>query len=137
MAKIHKHLMIDAEITHPPTDTALTEAWVRDIIKAIDMEVFIPPVAKYCDDPCNEGLSVFAMITTSHFTAHFWNNNGKPFVKADLYSCKGYDPQTVISFFNVFEPVSLEYSVIDRTQFPHKIETQGQIVYNDQTILES
>lgn len=126
----HQHLLIDASVNNPPRDEESAKAWLSELVKAVDMEVFGGPYAQYCDDPCNQGLSGFIWLTTSHASFHFWDGAEQPFVKFDLYSCKEYKVETVLELFKVFAPKTLKYTVINRTTGEHVIDESGTIEYD-------
>lgn len=138
MAKIHKHLMVDATINRPPNNPDFLNDWLERLVKAVDMEVFMEPRSKYCDDPSNSGITGAVIITTSHGSIHVWDNVEQPFLKADLYSCKEFDANQFLELIKEFDPVEVHYTIIDRTQHPHKIDEQGYINYHeDKSILEA
>lgn len=130
MAKIHKHLIVDATINNPPTDPDVLNAWLARLVEAVGMEVFMEPRSKYCDDPSNSGITGDVVITTSHSSIHVWDNVEQPFLKADLYSCKEFSAEQFLEMIEEFDPVEAHYSVIDRTQHPHTFSEQGHIKYD-------
>jgi S-adenosylmethionine/arginine decarboxylase-like enzyme len=67
------------------------------------MEVLIPPQSVYCDIPDNEGVTGFAVITTSHLAMHIWPKENV--VQLDVYSCKDFDPKIVYDLLNEFMSV--------------------------------
>ena len=113
--KFHLHLLIDAKVNNPPKDEEATKAWFDRLIKAIDMEKFGGPWAKYCDDPENRGLTGQAWLTTSHTAIHAWDACEQPFLKFDVYSCKEFEVETVVNFLREFDIVAGSYTLIDRT----------------------
>lgn len=132
MIETHQHLMADAIVNIAPKDPEFLNDWFRRVIKAVDMEIFIEPESKYSDDPNNLGLSGYAQLTTSHTSLHcFEQPSGKHIIKADLYSCKCYDPKIYIKFLEEFDPVEITYSVVDRTNQQHIITEQDTIFYNE------
>ena len=128
--KIHKHLLVDGTIRNPISDPEVINAWLAELVDKVDMEIFMEPRSKYCDDPTNAGTTGVVVITTSHASIHIWNDGDPAFFRADLYSCKEFDPQVVLAHFAVFDPIELDYSLIDRTQHPHTICKQGKIFYD-------
>lgn len=130
MSNIHKHLIVDATINNPPTDPVYLDAWLTRLVEAVGMEIFMEPRSKYCEDPANSGITGAVIITTSHSSIHIWDNVEQPFLKADLYSCKDFSAEQFLEMIKDFEPVEVHYSVIDRTEHPHKFTEQGHIIYD-------
>lgn len=125
--KYHQHLLIDANVANPPKDEQTLKDWFTRLVKAVDMEMFHEPLAKYCDDPENRGITGMVWLTTSHSSIHFWDNCDTPFVKFDLYSCKEFTAETVLNLFQEFNPISLNYTTINRTSGEHIIEERGSL----------
>jgi S-adenosylmethionine/arginine decarboxylase-like enzyme len=63
---VHKHLIIRAEASRPPTDEEQLKNWMTDFIESINMKVFMGPYVKYCSMPGNRGITAVAIIETSH-----------------------------------------------------------------------
>lgn len=96
--KRHKHVIIRAVVADPITDCFSAVCLLKDIISGIKMEVLIPPVAEYCHEPDNEGVTAFAVITTSHIAMHIWDKDNV--VQLDVYSCREFDPEVVFSLLD-------------------------------------
>jgi len=64
MPLVHKHLIIRAEVTTPPTDEQLTVEWMKKLISTIGMKVLMGPYAKYLDVVGNRGLTRSIRPTT-------------------------------------------------------------------------
>ena len=47
---VHKHLIIRAEASKPPTDEEWLKDWMMGFIESIEMKVFMGPYVKYCSD---------------------------------------------------------------------------------------
>ena len=43
---VHKHLIIRAEASKPPTDEEQLQNWMREFIESINMKVFMGPYVK-------------------------------------------------------------------------------------------
>lgn len=129
MAKTHKHLLVDATLNKPPTDPRAVEDWLRRLVKAVDMEIFIEPQAKYCDDPTNAGVTGFVVITTSHASLHVWSEEYQPFAKFDLYSCREFNVNDFLDMIKEFDPVTVSYTVIDRSDPHQKVLESGTVTY--------
>lgn len=90
---MHKHILVTAKVNSPTKDPQVIEKWLSDLVDKVNMEIFLPPVAKYCDDPNNAGVTGVVVITTSHASIHLWDHG---LLQMDLYSCKQFDEAEVI-----------------------------------------
>lgn len=110
----HKHLIINCRVNKPPVSPAKAKQWAKTLIDDIDMEIFIGPHAAYCHDEGNRGLTISAIISTSHFCAHFWDEDNPGHARIDLYSCKDFDIDVVFRSLEQFKPTELSYVFLDR-----------------------
>lgn len=108
--KQHKHVIIRATVKDPIADCFSAVCLMNDIITAIKMEVLIEPQAAYCSDEGNEGVTAFAVITTSHIAMHVWHLD--KVVQLDVYSCKEFDPLVVYSLLDAYMDVETASSAI-------------------------
>lgn len=110
---MHKHLVLTASVKDPTKDPEVIKVFLAELVKVVNMVTFLPPVAKYCDDPGNAGVTGVVVITTSHASVHVWDTG---LLQMDLYSCKEYDEMDVIKHIKVyFDIVNIDYQVIDRS----------------------
>ena len=98
----HKHIMVYATVKNPPTDTDLMKDWFIRLVEAVDMKVVIPPQVVNLRTPGNEGITGVVTIETSHSSIHVWECAPVAFLNFDLYSCKDFDPQTILKLISVF-----------------------------------
>ena len=84
---VHKHLIIRAESKNPPKDEVQSTEWLLKFIENINMKVLIGPHAKYCDMEGNRGLTIMAVIETSHIVMHVWDEPHPALMQFDVYSC--------------------------------------------------
>ena len=118
----HKHLLINSEFKKTPfTDPEFTKSWIWDLVKKINMEILYAPRAVRCDKKGNEGISAFCLITTSHICLHSWEKTDPNLVQLDVYSCKNYDKDIILKEIARFEPLSLKYKFIDRSEFNESV----------------
>lgn len=116
----HRHYIIRAEIDNGENiyNLDLIEQWMKDLIKQIEMEILIPPAAKYCDEKNNRGVTAIAAIKTSHMAIHIWDELDPAVMQFDLYSCKGFDEKAVVDLidetFGLHSYVSI---MLDRETF--------------------
>jgi len=116
---MHKHLVLTALVDNPPKSELVIERFLNQLVELVDMEIFMPAKAKYCDDPCNSGVTGVVVITTSHASIHIWDNvPGNPYpgmLQMDLYSCKDFYAEDVLAFVETyFDANIVSYQVIDR-----------------------
>ena len=78
---VHRHLIIRAEASRPPTDEEQLQNWMREFIESINMKVFMGPYVKYCNMPGNKGITAVAIIETSHMQCIFGMNLSLPYYK--------------------------------------------------------
>lgn len=121
--------MIDAKFKSTPvvSDIPKIEDWCDRLVKKLNMEVFFPSVVKYDSTIGNEGISLIGMLTTSHFSAHFFNHNKK--MKFDCYSCKPYEIETCIKLIEEFNPTELTWMFVDRSDDKFEIKATGKKYY--------
>ena len=114
----HKHLVLRAEVNVCPKEDSLHQIlkWMKQLIKRIDMKLMQGPAISYVDQPGNRGTTCMALIETSHIVIHIWDEPNPGIVQLDIYSCKEFELQTVITHFEDFFNVSkMEYKFLDRT----------------------
>jgi len=114
MPLVHKHLIIRAEVTTPPTDEQLTVEWMKKLISTIGMKVLMGPYAKYLDVVGNRGLTSVAIIETSHIAMHVWDEVSPALIQLDVYTCGPLDPQLVVNALQEFNPTKVEMKYLDR-----------------------
>ena len=114
MPLVHKHLIVRAEVTNPPTDEQTTIDWMGTLISSIGMKVMMGPFAKYLDVTGNRGLTAVAIIETSHIALHVWDEVSPGLLQLDVYTCGALDPQLVVNAIQEFGPVKVEMKYLDR-----------------------
>ena len=111
---VHKHLIIRAEASRPPTDEEQLQNWMREFIESINMKVFMGPYVKYCNMPGNRGITAVAIIETSHIAIHIWDEDDPSVVQLDVYTCSDLDKDTVFDALKQFKPTKIDYKFLDR-----------------------
>lgn len=119
MELTHKHLILRGEVANTPLlqDLHFLRSWTSSLIEAIGMEILIPPQAAYCDKVNNRGATVLAGLTTSSLTLHIWDDTDPAVLQFDLYSCKSFLIDDVLSKINVFSLGRYEYYLLNRDQY--------------------
>jgi S-adenosylmethionine/arginine decarboxylase-like enzyme len=110
----HKHLIIRAELVHPPVDAEAIKDWMRDLVDAISMKVLMGPYAIYSDMEGNQGLTAVTIIETSHIALHVWDEVKPALMQLDVYTCSTLNVEDVFKAIQVWDPVKVEYKYIDR-----------------------
>ncbi len=113
----HKHLIVRAETLLTPNSVPDTVRWFKQLVAKIDMKlVDLPnnPNCFYMDTPGNRGLTCVGIIETSHIALHCWDENSPGLFQLDVYSCKDFDPMTVVEHFARFQPIKIEHKFLDR-----------------------
>lgn len=111
---VHKHVIIRAEVLNPPTIEKLASEHVKDLIDRIGMKLLMGPYAKYVTMPGNRGLTVAAIIETSHIVMHTWDESDPAIVQLDVYTCGPFDPQIVFAWLQQYRPIKIDTKYIDR-----------------------
>lgn len=114
----HQHLIIRAEVNKPPTSPEWLKQWLVQIIQDIGMNLAkgleANPISYYCELDGNQGLTGAAILETSHTAFHSWDDVVPAVIQYDIYSCSAVDITKIISHFDQFEPIKLEYKFLDR-----------------------
>lgn len=119
MELTHKHLIFRGEVANTSLlqDLQFLRNWTSSLIEFIGMETLIAPQAAYCDKINNRGATVIAGLTTSSLTIHIWDDADPAVLQFDLYSCKEFVIEDVLSKINVFSLSRYEYYLLNRDQF--------------------
>jgi S-adenosylmethionine/arginine decarboxylase-like enzyme len=111
--------MLTALVSQTPRDPEVIVHFLNRLVELVDMEIFMPAQAKYCNDAHNSGVTGVVVITTSHASIHIWDNVvGNPYpgmLQMDLYSCKDYSAEDVLKYVeDYFGANIVSHLVIDR-----------------------
>jgi len=112
----HKHVIVRAEVSNPPTEEEQTSNDVKDLIEKIGMKILMGPFAKYCTMEGNRGLTVATIIETSHVVIHVWDEKSPALVQLDVYTCGPLDKNIVFEWLEQYNPTKVEYKYLDREQ---------------------
>ena len=110
----HQQLHIRGTMSAPINDTEELNNWFRDLVKLVDMEILMEPWSIYVNDEGNEGITGIVCLSTSHSSLHIWDKIDQPLFHFDLYSCKKFDYEQVISWLDKMKLTSYEWMMIDR-----------------------
>jgi S-adenosylmethionine/arginine decarboxylase-like enzyme len=111
----HKHLIVRAEIEHPPKNPEQINDWSCSLIQAIGMKVLMGPYSVYSDMPGNRGLTCVTVIETSHIALHVWDEVQPALMQLDVYSCAAFDPEQIFERVRRdFGAQRIEFKFLDR-----------------------
>ena len=109
----HLHVLVKAKIKTPDAlSVGGLESWLETVVRGQNLEPVIGPSVVYVDDKGNEGPTGSVNIKTSHMAFHIWDKLGE--LQADLYTCGELNLNKFLLEFMIFDPVQVEYLMIDR-----------------------
>jgi len=111
---VHKHLIIRAEVNHPPLTEKYVRLWLRKLVKKIDMNIIKGPYASYVNKEGNRGVTGVVMIETSHIAIHVWDEERPALVQCDVYSCAEFSSNEVLAEFLPMDVVKIDHILLDR-----------------------
>ena len=112
---VHKHLIVRAESSNPPTNELEMQNWLSDFISSINMKPMIIPIAKYCNMEGNRGLTAVCIIETSHIAIHCWDEPSPALMQIDVYSCGQLSAEEICEKLQKdFDLTKIEYKFLDR-----------------------
>ena len=123
----HSHFIVRAEVENCSflRDLDYIENWMERLISEIEMEILIDPQAAYCDEINNRGVTGIAALKTSSMTFHAWDESDPAIIQLDVYSCKKFDPNIVLSFLNEFKLQAYQTALLDRKDVFTFIQNEG------------
>lgn len=114
----HEHLLVRAELRDPILDTQAVEAWLSDLIVAIEMQTLKGPFSIYSTMPGNTGITAGAILSTSHIMLHTFEDDDYTLLQLDVYSCSTINIGTVTKYITeFFSPYKIEYKFLDREKY--------------------
>lgn len=97
---VHEILVLDAFLTEPLDQRyykSITQGFVDDLLHALQMEPLGALGIYPAVDLREPGWSFIQPITTSHVSAHYFENPGqRPHIRIDAYSCASIDWASLI-----------------------------------------
>tara|TARA_R110000803_G_scaffold20150_1_gene52095 strand:- start:3828 stop:4277 length:450 start_codon:yes stop_codon:yes gene_type:complete len=137
---VHKHVIIRAEVLNPPTNENIASNQVQTLIDRIGMKVLMGPFARYVNMPGNRGLTVAAIIETSHIVLHSWDETDPAMIQLDVYTCGAFDPRTVFEWVEeYYNPVKMEYKYLDREHAltPASLPEKDRLRFSTQELVDA
>ena len=111
---VHKHLIIRAEVNHPPMTEKYVRLWLRKLVRKIDMNIIKGPYASYVNKEGNRGVTGVVMIETSHIAIHVWDEMSPALGQWDVYSCAEFSSNEVLAEFLPMDVVKIDHILLDR-----------------------
>lgn len=119
----HVHLIVRGFVNQPPRTEESLNIWLKELVNKVGMVVVAGPTSVYVTEPGNEGVTGTITLATSHASIHVWDNISPSLVQFDIYSCKEYDIDAVLTHLNQFDLVECDWVYIDRNQGVNVIKT--------------
>lgn len=110
----HQHLVVRAEVDNPPKDVKQMEDWLRALVDSLGMKILIGPFGAYSEMIGNRGLTIGAIIETSHVVLHAWDEEYPYMMQLDVYSCSEVDPDIIWAAMEQFEPTHIDHKFLNR-----------------------
>ena len=111
----HLHLLVKGHIKTAVTEPAELNEWFTQLVHKVGMRVIAGPTSVYCNDLGNEGITGTVTLATSHSSIHIWDALEPKMFQFDLYSCKEFSPEDVLSHIDEkFGLISSTWQFIDR-----------------------
>lgn len=113
----HKHLLLNATIKTPITQSGDAIAFLEDLVASIDMKIVQGPFAQYVQAEGNRGITAIVMIETSHIAFHIWDEKEPAEMKFDLYTCGALESAKVLQKIDQkFGLIHADWMVLDREE---------------------
>ena len=122
---------------NPPTDENTVSDSVKDLIERIGMKLLMGPYAKYVHMVGNRGLTVTAIIETSHIVMHTWDECNPAIVQLDVYTCGPFDPNIVFAWLAQYKPIKISHKYIDREETIKEIPVTLSHSYTTKEIVQA
>ena len=129
MALEHKHVIIRAEVLNPPNEEEQASNQVKDLIEQIGMKILMGPYAKYCTMVGNRGLTVAAIIETSHVVMHVWDENAPALIQLDVYTCGPFNKNIVVNKTKILRILPLKFFLRLLNLWKHKYNNSVHYEY--------
>ena len=88
--------------------------WIVTLVERLKMNLMIGPIINYVSREGLRGWTGIAAIETSSITVHVWDEPTPNVIQMDVYTCGCLDVDTVLESLKQFDPVTIEYLLLDR-----------------------
>jgi S-adenosylmethionine/arginine decarboxylase-like enzyme len=116
----HKHVIVRAYVNNPPINASALSEWCTDVISSVGMKCIGGPLVVHSDMEGNAGYTAVAILDFSHLAIHSWDEISPALIEFDLFSCKNFDIETVLTKLNEFGIVSYSTLIVDRDDFDNQ-----------------
>lgn len=116
----HKHVIVRAYVKNPPVNATALSEWCTDVITSVGMKCIGGPLVVHSDMEGNAGYTAVAILDFSHLAIHSWDEISPALIEFDLFSCKNFDIETVLTKLNEFGIVSYSTLIVDRDDFDNQ-----------------
>ena len=116
----HKHVIVRAYVNNPPTDETTLSEWCTGVISSVGMKCVCGPHMVYSEMEGNKGYTAIAVLDFSHLAIHCWDEISPALIEFDLFSCKDFDVNIVLTKLNQFGIVSYSTLIVDRDDFDNQ-----------------
>jgi S-adenosylmethionine/arginine decarboxylase-like enzyme len=116
----HKHVVVRAYVNNPPVNATALSEWCTDVISSVGMKCIGGPLVVHSDMEGNAGYTAVAILDFSHLAIHSWDEISPALIEFDLFSCKNFDIETVLTKLNEFDIVSYSTLIVDRDDFDNQ-----------------
>lgn len=116
----HKHVIVRAYVTNPPVNGDSLSEWCTDVISSVGMKCIGGPLVVHSDMEGNAGYTAVAILDFSHLAIHSWDEITPALIEFDLFSCKDFDVNIVLTKLNEFGIVSYSTLIVDRDDFDNQ-----------------
>jgi S-adenosylmethionine/arginine decarboxylase-like enzyme len=116
----HKHVIVRAYVSNPPVHAESLSDWCKDVISSVGMKCVSGPHLVYSEMEGNKGYTAIAVLDFSHIAIHCWDEVSPALIEFDLFSCKDFDVNIVLTKLNEFGIVSYSTLIVDRDDFDNQ-----------------
>ena len=115
MNHIHMIMKAKSDILDQPIE--LYEDWIKSLVSDLNMKLLnttqgFNPVSAVCDTRDNEGITIAALIETSHIVLHTWHLKGE--LQLDVYTCGVFDKKTIENALDELGAFNRKMRIFDR-----------------------
>jgi S-adenosylmethionine/arginine decarboxylase-like enzyme len=90
-------------------------AWTTALVGKLGLTFLHKPIGAYCHDEGNRGVTVVAILNTSHLALHIWDEVMPALLQLDIYSCKNLDLSVILTELNLLSVIKVERKLFDRS----------------------
>jgi S-adenosylmethionine/arginine decarboxylase-like enzyme len=124
----HLHFILRCRVNNPVRSINEANEWLKKLVDTVGMKVVAGPTSVYVNDPGNEGVTGTVTLATSHASIHIWDAEYPSLVQFDIYSCKEFSVDDVLSHIGQWEIVESEWVLMDRNLKLEVIASGGSLV---------